>query len=55
MAARLKRRKSIRRKPVANPKKQMDVITDYLSTIAQEEQIRIRPLWLILFSYDSIK
>ncbi|TDL71159.1 type VII secretion protein EssC [Rhodococcus qingshengii] len=30
----------------ANPKKQMDVITDYLSTIAQEEQIKIRPLWL---------
>nr|WP_263324544.1 type VII secretion protein EssC [Neobacillus sp. Marseille-Q6967] len=29
-----------------NPKKQMDVITDYLSTIAAEEQIKIRPLWL---------
>jgi len=30
----------------ANPKKQMDVITDYLSQIAEEEQINIRPLWL---------
>lgn len=30
----------------ANPKKQMDVITDYLSTIAEEEQIHIRPLWM---------
>lgn len=29
-----------------NPKKQMDVITDYLSNIAAEEQIKIRPLWL---------
>jgi DNA segregation ATPase FtsK/SpoIIIE, S-DNA-T family len=29
-----------------NPKKQLDVITDYLSSIAQEENIKIRPLWL---------
>ncbi|CEG28529.1 FtsK/SpoIIIE domain-containing protein [Bacillus sp. B-jedd] len=30
----------------ANPKKQMDVITDYLSEIAAEEKITVRPLWL---------
>ncbi|WP_158587434.1 FtsK/SpoIIIE domain-containing protein [Neobacillus notoginsengisoli] len=30
----------------ANPKKQMDVITDYLSHIADEEKIKVRPLWL---------
>jgi DNA segregation ATPase FtsK/SpoIIIE, S-DNA-T family len=30
----------------ANPKKQLDVVTDYLHTIAVEERIRIRPLWL---------
>jgi DNA segregation ATPase FtsK/SpoIIIE, S-DNA-T family len=30
----------------SNPKKQMDVITDYLSNIAMEEHIKIRPLWL---------
>ncbi|WP_462410817.1 type VII secretion protein EssC [Neobacillus sp. Marseille-QA0830] len=30
----------------ANPKKQMDVITDYLRNIAVEENIRIRPLWM---------
>lgn len=29
-----------------NPKKQMDVITDYLRNIAAEEHIKIRPLWL---------
>ncbi|MBS4212960.1 type VII secretion protein EssC [Neobacillus rhizophilus] len=29
-----------------NPKKQLDVITDYLSNIAAEENIKIRPLWL---------
>ncbi|WP_053598430.1 type VII secretion protein EssC [Bacillus sp. FJAT-18017] len=31
---------------MANPKKQMDVITDYLSQIAKEEKIRVKPLWL---------
>ncbi|MGY3715143.1 type VII secretion protein EssC [Sutcliffiella cohnii] len=30
----------------ANPKKQMDVITEYLAHIAKEERIKIRPLWL---------
>ncbi|OCA87678.1 type VII secretion protein EssC [Bacillus sp. FJAT-27225] len=35
-----------RKNTIANPKKQMDVITDYLSAIAEEEQIKVRPLWL---------
>lgn len=30
----------------AHPKKQLDVITEYLSNIAAEEQLKIRPLWL---------
>ena len=30
----------------AKTRKQMDVITEYISTIALEEQIKIRPLWL---------
>lgn len=29
-----------------NPKKQLDVITEYLSNIAADEKINIRPLWL---------
>ncbi len=29
-----------------NAKKQLDVITEYLTTIAKEENIKIRPLWL---------
>ncbi|SDM84863.1 type VII secretion protein EssC [Bacillus sp. OK048] len=40
--AKLDKKKSL----FANPKKQMDVITDYLRNIAAEEQIKIRPLWL---------
>jgi S-DNA-T family DNA segregation ATPase FtsK/SpoIIIE len=30
----------------ANPPKQLDVITEYLRTIAEEEKIKIRTLWL---------
>jgi len=30
----------------SNPRKQLDVITDYLSNIAVEEKIKIRSLWL---------
>jgi S-DNA-T family DNA segregation ATPase FtsK/SpoIIIE len=30
----------------ANPQKQLDVITEYLRVIAEEENIKIRPLWL---------
>ncbi|MCL1791730.1 MAG: type VII secretion protein EssC [Peptococcaceae bacterium] len=30
----------------ANPPKQLDAITEYLRTIAAEENIKIRPLWL---------
>ncbi len=35
-----------RPKAIRNPKKQLDAITQYLSEIAEEENIRIRPLWL---------
>lgn len=43
----LKQAKIDKRKNLfANPKKQLDVVTDYLHSIAEEEQIRIRPLWL---------
>ena len=35
-----------RRAKFANAKKQLDVITGYLSDIAKEEGIKIRPLWL---------
>ena len=35
-----------KRAKFANAKKQLDVITDYLRTIADEEKIKIRPLWL---------
>jgi len=29
-----------------NPRKQLDAITEYLNTIANEENIKVRPLWL---------
>ena len=35
-----------RPKQFVNPKKQLDAITSYLSEIAEEEGIKIRPLWL---------
>ncbi|MCP8969371.1 type VII secretion protein EssC [Ectobacillus ponti] len=35
-----------KRSLLAHPKKQMDVITEYLSSIAAEENIVIRPIWL---------
>ena len=31
---------------IANPQKQLDAVTDYLCTIANEEKIKIRQLWL---------
>lgn len=31
---------------IANPKKQLDEITDYLAKLAREEHIQVRPLWL---------
>jgi S-DNA-T family DNA segregation ATPase FtsK/SpoIIIE len=37
---------TVRKSVAANPPKQLDVITEYLCTIANEEKIRIRPLWL---------
>ncbi|WP_068673722.1 type VII secretion protein EssC [Oceanobacillus sp. Castelsardo] len=42
----LKQAKVDKRKFFTNPKKQLDVITDYLNNIAAEEQIQVRPLWL---------
>ncbi|NMB34508.1 MAG: type VII secretion protein EssC [Clostridium sp.] len=33
-------------KDIAEPEKQLDVITKYMRNIAQEEKIKIRPLWL---------
>lgn len=48
-----------RKNSFSNPKKQMDVITDYLSNIAQEEHIKIRPLWLdpipAMIMLDNVK
>jgi S-DNA-T family DNA segregation ATPase FtsK/SpoIIIE len=35
-----------KRAHMANPRKQMDAITDLLSSLAEEENIKIRPLWL---------
>ena len=35
-----------RKQENAEPQKQLDVITSYLSKIAQEENIKVRPLWL---------
>lgn len=35
-----------KRAKFANAKKQLDAITDYLRGIAEEEKIKIRPLWL---------
>ena len=40
-SARIERKKSI-----AKPKKQIDAITDYLAEIAEQEHIKVRPLWL---------
>jgi S-DNA-T family DNA segregation ATPase FtsK/SpoIIIE len=41
-AAKPDRKKSLH----ANPKKQIDAITDYLRAIAEEKNIKVRPLWL---------
>lgn len=38
--------KANRKKTVSNPKKQIDAITDYLSEIAKQENIKVRSLWL---------
>ena len=35
-----------KRAQFANAKKQLDIITEYLKDIAEEENIKIRPLWL---------
>ncbi len=35
-----------KRKSVQKPKKQIDAITDYLSELAEQEHISVRPLWL---------
>lgn len=35
-----------RKKSAEKPKKQIDAITDYLAEIAEQEDIKIRPLWL---------
>ncbi len=35
-----------KRKSVQKPKKQIDAITDYLSELAEQEHIYVRPLWL---------
>ena len=36
----------LRKAMFTNPKKQLDEITDYIGKIAEEEHIKIRPLWL---------
>lgn len=35
-----------KRKSVSKPKKQIDAITEYLSELAEQEHISVRPLWL---------
>ena len=35
-----------RRAGMPNPKKQLDAITDYLSSVAKDENIKVRPMWL---------
>ncbi|MFR5875177.1 MAG: type VII secretion protein EssC [Eubacterium sp.] len=35
-----------KKKSIEKPKKQIDAITEYLSEIAQQESISVRPLWL---------
>ncbi|MCL1852296.1 MAG: type VII secretion protein EssC [Peptococcaceae bacterium] len=42
----LREAKSDKKKQTKNPRKQLDAITEYLKTIAAEENIRARPLWL---------
>lgn len=53
--ARIDKRKSAK----ANPSKQIDEITHYLATIAEEEHIRVKPLWLepipALIVLDEVK
>lgn len=35
-----------RQKSVVKPKKQIDAITEYLAELAEQEKIKVRPLWL---------
>lgn len=42
----MKSAKIDKRNAVAEPKKQIDAITDYLADLAEQEHIRVRPLWL---------